>query len=51
MLVVGWLTGGSLELMTYAFAGSLVGMLKVRRGDRLANFAWGVLYIASINLC
>jgi cyclic-di-AMP phosphodiesterase PgpH len=49
-LAVGFLTGGSLELMTYAFAGSLVGMLKVRRGDRLASFAWGVLYIALINL-
>ncbi len=48
-LAIGYLTGGSLEIMTYAFAGSLVGMLKVRRGDRLANFAWGVLYISVIN--
>jgi cyclic-di-AMP phosphodiesterase PgpH len=49
-LAVGFLTGGSLELMTYAFAGSLVGMLKVRHGERLSNFAWGVLYVAVINL-
>ena len=49
-LTIGYLTGGSLELMTYAFAGSMIGMLKVRRGDRLASFAWGVLYIALVNL-
>jgi cyclic-di-AMP phosphodiesterase PgpH len=49
-LVVGFLTGGSVELMTYAFAGSIIGMLKVRRGDRLSSFAWGVLYIAVVNL-
>jgi hypothetical protein len=30
--------------MTYAFAGSMIGMLKVRRGDQLAGP--GVLYIA-----
>lgn len=50
MLVVGYLTGGSLEIMTYAFAGSMIGMLKVRRGERLASFAWGALYITAVNL-
>lgn len=49
-LLVGYLTGGSLELMTFAFAGAMVGMLKVRRGERLASFAWGVLYVAWANL-
>ncbi len=49
-LVAGYLADGNLELMTYAFAGSMIGMLKVRRGDRLASFAWGVLYIAVANL-
>lgn len=49
-LMVGFLTSGNLELMAYAFAGSMIGMLKVRRGDRLANFAWGVAYIAGANL-
>lgn len=48
-LAVGYMTGGSLEIMTYAFAGAIVGMLKVRRGDRLSNFAWGVLYVALMN--
>jgi putative nucleotidyltransferase with HDIG domain len=50
MLVVGWLTGGSLELITYALCGSLVGVLKVRRGERLGNFAWAAIYILVINL-
>ena len=49
-LAVGFLTNGSVELMTYAFAGSIVGLLKVRRGERLASFAWGVFYIAVVNL-
>jgi len=28
----------------------MAGMLKVRRGERLASFAWAVLYIAAVNL-
>ena len=47
---VGWLTGGNLELMAFALGGSLVGALKLRRGDRLANFAWATLYVAAANL-
>lgn len=50
VLVVGWLTGGNLELMTYALCSSLVGTLKLRRGDRLANFFWAALYVIVINL-
>ena len=49
-LAVGFLTNGSVELMTYAFAGSIFGLLRVRRGERLASFAWGVFFIALINL-
>ena len=49
-LAVGFLTNGSVELMTYAFAGSMFGLLRVRRGERLASFAWGVFFIAAINL-
>ncbi len=49
-LVIGWFGSGSLELMTYAFAGSLVGSLKLRRGERLASFAWAGLYIIVANL-
>ena len=50
VLVVGWLTGGNLELMTYALCGSLVGVLKVRRGERLGNFAWATLFVLFTNL-
>ncbi len=50
VLAVGWLTGGSLELMTYAAAASLVGVLKLRRGDRLANFAWASALVIGVNL-
>ena len=50
VLLVGWLTGGSLELMTYALCGSLVGMLKVRRGERLGNFAWAALFVLITNV-
>ena len=50
VLVVGWLTGGNLELMTYALCGSLVGVLKVRRGERLGSFAWAALFILATNL-
>ncbi len=49
-LAIGYLTGGSVELMTYAFVGSVMGMLQVRRGERLSSFAWGVLAIAVANL-
>ena len=50
MLVIGWLTSGSLELMTYALCGSLVGVLKVRRGERLGNFAWAALFVLVTNV-
>ncbi len=50
VLVIGWLTSGDLALMAYALCGSLVGTLKLRRGDRLANFAWAALFIAVTNL-
>jgi putative nucleotidyltransferase with HDIG domain len=44
-LVVGWLTAGSVELMTYAVAGSFLGTLKLRRGEQLAHFAWAAAYV------
>jgi hypothetical protein len=50
VLVIGWLTGGNLELMAYALCGSLVGVLKVRRGERLGNFAWATLFVILTNL-
>lgn len=49
-LLVGWLTGGSVELIAYALCGSLVGILKIRRADRLANFTWSALYVTAINM-
>lgn len=49
-LIVGWLTNGSVELIAYALCGSLVGMLKIRRADRLANFSWSTLFITATNL-
>jgi len=50
LLIVGWLTSGNLELMTFAFCGALVGALKLRNGDRLANFAWAALFVTLVNL-
>jgi hypothetical protein len=49
-LTVGWLTGGSLELMVYALCGGIVGATKLRRSDRLVNFVWAALYVAVSNL-
>jgi putative nucleotidyltransferase with HDIG domain len=49
-LVAGWLTGSGLELVVYAFCGSAVGALKLRRGDRLTGFAWAAAYVVGINL-
>jgi len=50
VLAIGWLSGGSLEFMTYASAASLVGALKLRRGDRLASFAWASAFVIAVNL-
>ena len=50
MLMVGWLSGGNLELMAYALCGSLLGVLKMRRGERLGSFAWAAIFILSANL-
>ncbi|MCX7707759.1 MAG: HDIG domain-containing protein, partial [Anaerolineae bacterium] len=49
-VLVGWLAGGNLELMMYALSASLIGALKLRRGERLANYAWAALYIIVTNL-
>ena len=49
-LLVGWLADGRLALVVYAFAPALVGVLKLRRGERLANFALTAAYIILVNL-
>ncbi len=40
-LLIGWLAPGNVELMTYVLAGSLIGALKLRRGDRAVEFPYG----------
>jgi putative nucleotidyltransferase with HDIG domain len=50
VLLVGWLTDGNLALMTFAFAGSLAGTLKLRRGDHLADFALAAFFVVLTNL-
>lgn len=49
-LMVGWISAGSLELMAFAMSGALVGALKLRRSDRMINFAWAALYVLVSNL-
>jgi cyclic-di-AMP phosphodiesterase PgpH len=49
-LMAGWLAGGSLVMAVYVFCGSAVGALKLRRGERLASFAWAAGYVAGMNL-
>ncbi len=50
VLLVGWLTEGHLELIAYALLGSLVGMLKLRRGEHLVNFVAAAGYVVVANL-
>jgi cyclic-di-AMP phosphodiesterase PgpH len=49
-LMAGWLGGGGLELVVYAFSGSVVGALTLRRGERLASFGGAAGYIMGANL-
>jgi putative nucleotidyltransferase with HDIG domain len=49
-LMAGWLTGNGLEIVAFAFSGSVVGALKLRRGERLANFGWAAGYVVLANL-
>lgn len=49
-LLIGWLASGSVELMTYVLAGSLIGALKLRRGDRLLNYVWAAIFVMAANL-
>jgi hypothetical protein len=49
-LLVGWLSAGDVELMTYAFLPAVVGAVKLRRGERLASFAWAAVYVAATNV-
>jgi len=49
-LLIGWLTTGSIELMAYAFASTVIGTLKLRRGDHLSRFAWASVFVIYANL-
>jgi putative nucleotidyltransferase with HDIG domain len=49
-LLAGWLTGNSLEMVVYVLSGSVLGALKLRRGERLASFAWAAGYVVGANL-
>ncbi len=49
-LFVGYLSNGSLELMTYLILGSLVGAFTLGRGERLSTFVWAGLSVALVSL-
>jgi putative nucleotidyltransferase with HDIG domain len=49
-LMVGFIAGGSLEFVLYAFAGGVVSSLRLRRIDRLNAFLWAGVYVALSNL-
>jgi putative nucleotidyltransferase with HDIG domain len=44
-LVIGYVSGGSLELLAYALAGSLVAALTLRRVERIASFFWTGIFV------
>jgi len=49
-LMVGFIAGGSLEFVLYAFAGGVVSSLRLRRIERLNAFLWAGVYVALSNL-
>jgi hypothetical protein len=49
-LMAAWVASSGLEIVVYAFSGSLVGALKLRRGERLTSFAWAAGYVVLTNL-
>lgn len=48
-LVGAFVTGGSLEMVTYIMAGTLMGALTLGRGDTLKAFLWSGLVVALTN--
>jgi hypothetical protein len=49
-LLIGFLGGGSLELMTYVLVGGIVATLAIWRMERLNAFLWAGSFIALANL-
>ena len=50
VFVVGYMTDGSMEIMTYLFMGSLIGTLILRQGERLVSFVLAGLAVILTNL-
>jgi putative nucleotidyltransferase with HDIG domain len=48
-LIVGYLTGGQLDLFVYQLAGGLVGVFALRRVNRIKNFVLAGLYVMLTN--
>ena len=49
-LLVGYLSNGAPEIVTYAVVGALAGAFTLGRGERLSNFAGAAGYVALSNL-
>ncbi len=49
-LLVGYISGGSLELIVYAFSGAALAALMVWRVDRLNTFVWTGVTVSLANL-
>lgn len=49
-LIVGFIAGGSLEFVLYAFVGGVVSSLRLWRIERLNAFLWAGVYVGLSNL-
>ncbi|MEP7357242.1 MAG: hypothetical protein ABI847_08380, partial [Anaerolineales bacterium] len=49
--LVGYIGGNSLQLALYTGLGGILAALAVGRGDRLNQFFWAGLAVASVNVC
>ncbi len=48
-VLIGYLTGGSADLMIYFLLGGMFGAIAVSRSERLSTFAWAALGLALVN--
>lgn len=49
-MIVGYLSGGSLELTVYALIGGLVAPLILGRAERLSAYLWAGLFVSLMNV-